>query len=110
MAAVEVPNLVDTIVKFTAANPPVIIARSANVVSVSRSNTGRYEVALRDPLPYVASPGSPVACLASGFAGFQAAEALPNGNLYVEHANTAGSYADDGTPVTVVVYRLPFTT
>ena len=109
MSSVEVPNLVDTIVKFTAANPPVIIARSANVVGVTRSNTGRYVAELRDKLPYAASPGSPVACVASGFAGFSSAEANTDGNLYVEHANTAGAYADDGTPVTVVVYRLPFT-
>lgn len=111
MPSNEVANLVLAQVTFTAANPPVIIARNSNVSGVTRLGAGIYRVDLVDKLPPsgnncpVNFQATPNVAGAASFAS--AGENGGNGNIVVNAKNLAGVDTDTAARIDVLVTAYP---
>lgn len=109
IGAIEIPNPL-FMVSFTAANPPVIVARSSNVVDVTRSGAGSYVVELSEKIPTggVAAPDTQLqaSSQAAGAATFVSAIEA-SGDVAVFARNLAGALADTTARLDVCCFQYP---
>lgn len=112
--SVEIANLVDFMVSFTAANPPVLIARTDNVVGVTRSGAGQYVVELQNKIPIGGLPAAgrqlQSTSKSAAAATFCAAIEDGTGDVLVEARNLAGALADTAARLDVVCLTYPTAT
>lgn len=111
--AVEIADLIHSMVSFTAANPPVILSRSGAVLAVSRVTTGQYTVEFaadqKLPLTGAALAGYQMQATSKlvGAATFCDATEDGTGDLLVQERALAGTLADNGARIDIVVYKYP---
>src|SRR5262245_28777778 len=110
--ALEIANLVQAALSFTATNPPVILHSDGFVESsLARTGTGTYTIDLDQPLEYVVSPAlgngqQQVHCQTDG-PNFAAAQVQPDGSLLFTAYANGGLAADTAARIDVLVYKMP---
>lgn len=107
--SVEIVNLVQAMLSFTAANPPVTISRDG-VRSVTRTGTGTFEIVLDEPIPFdtsgTLSPGALITAKPQG-PTFASGVAQADGSVLVTANAIGGAAADTGARIDVTVLRYP---
>lgn len=107
--AVEIPNPA-FMVSFTAADPPVIVARTSNVTGVSRSVAGTYVVALEEKLPTggVAAPDFQLQASSNAAGAVTNVSAIEaSGDVAVFARNLAGALADTTARIDIACFQYP---
>lgn len=110
MSAIEIPNALNFMVSFTAADPPVIIDRSANVEDVEYSAVGTYIVRLKNKIPTggIVAPGSNLQCSSASASAATFACAIElSGDVAVFNRSLAGSLADNAARIDLACFNYP---
>lgn len=112
MSAIETVNLVNFMVSFSAADPPVVIAKTPNVRDVSRSATGTYLVELVEKITTggAAAPGQQLQCSSQDASATTTVSAIElSGDVFVRARDLAGAAADTGARIDIVCLNYPVT-